>query len=649
MTEGMWAGGPDEDARLASDPAATGADLARLAAQRPDLRPALARNPATYPALVEWLRALHQPEVDAALAARPPTDVAPAAPATPAPPATAGPAAPAWPASAGQPGAASPYGGGTAWSPQPLGAGAEPGSGQTGAQTGARPSSCAPGASPYAPYATPGAAYAAPGNGYGAPGNGYAAPGAPWSRPQGGYGAPADAGWDHASGSAPLASGSVPVYVGPPERRRRTGMKVAAGAVAAAVVVGAAVGGYALVGSRLRGASSPEAAVTRLFDGLAAQDLAAAAGSLSPADLGTAVTFFSGAVDRADPGADALGPLQRVVDAFELSVDGLEVRSTSLDEGLAQVAITGGSVTIDGDADEIVAALTAVVGDTGAEGLLATMLPDGATLATDLAGALPHTLDFADLAETGGEPPFLVAVQEGGRWYVSPLMTLGEYAVRTGGLTRGAMPDPADVVRPADPVEAARQFAEALEPAAAGDLGPLASVLPLAERRFVAVYGQAAVDEAIAQSGSTGTRLRMTATGFELVGQDGDTATVLPSDVAFEVEQDGQTTTVATDGTCVTVTGPSEPTHVCASDLPVLGMVGLSQFPLTAVKEGTGWYVSVSGTVGSWLMTMSTAIGELSDQGALDAPGWWSGQLPEGLDCEPAGACDLGGLTEPPA
>jgi hypothetical protein len=54
----------------AADPATPATRLHELAAIAPYTRPALARNPATYAALVEWLSRLGDPDVDAALAGR---------------------------------------------------------------------------------------------------------------------------------------------------------------------------------------------------------------------------------------------------------------------------------------------------------------------------------------------------------------------------------------------------------------------------------------------------------------------------------------------------------------------------------------------------------------------------------------------------
>ena len=60
----------DADRLAASSPTTPAAELARIAASRPDLHPALAVNPATYPDLVDWLRTSPDPAVQAALARR---------------------------------------------------------------------------------------------------------------------------------------------------------------------------------------------------------------------------------------------------------------------------------------------------------------------------------------------------------------------------------------------------------------------------------------------------------------------------------------------------------------------------------------------------------------------------------------------------
>ena len=60
----------DADRLAAASPTTPAAELARIAASRPDLHPALAANPATYPDLVDWLRTSPDPAVQTALAQR---------------------------------------------------------------------------------------------------------------------------------------------------------------------------------------------------------------------------------------------------------------------------------------------------------------------------------------------------------------------------------------------------------------------------------------------------------------------------------------------------------------------------------------------------------------------------------------------------
>ncbi len=60
----------DPDALAAVNPATPLDQLARIASERPDLRPTIAANPSTYDALLDWLAAFHNPQVDAVLALR---------------------------------------------------------------------------------------------------------------------------------------------------------------------------------------------------------------------------------------------------------------------------------------------------------------------------------------------------------------------------------------------------------------------------------------------------------------------------------------------------------------------------------------------------------------------------------------------------
>ena len=83
-------------AAQAADPQTPAQVLADIAALRPDLRAAVAGNPATYPALLEWLGSLGEPAVAAAIAGR-------GAPAAPEQPTMQMPVAAAMPAASSMP------------------------------------------------------------------------------------------------------------------------------------------------------------------------------------------------------------------------------------------------------------------------------------------------------------------------------------------------------------------------------------------------------------------------------------------------------------------------------------------------------------------------------------------------------------------
>lgn len=71
MTDGPHGHPEPELAAKAADPTTAQAELHRLAADHPELRPLIAENPNTYQDLLDWMVGLRNPEIDAALARRP--------------------------------------------------------------------------------------------------------------------------------------------------------------------------------------------------------------------------------------------------------------------------------------------------------------------------------------------------------------------------------------------------------------------------------------------------------------------------------------------------------------------------------------------------------------------------------------------------
>ena len=562
---------------LLDDPTTPASELARVAAERPDLRARVAGHPGAYPELLDWLAAQGDPAVAAAVAARR-AGAAPAAPPAPAAPAEQ-PAQPSTqPASYPQDPAPTSYAASTAGTPQ---------SGATYAQ----PMSTEP-----------------------------------------------EASW---SGADP--TGTVEFApVGEQPRRRRTGLWVGV-AAAAVVVVGA--GGYAVwanVLSKLGGAESPQAAVTQLVDGIADRDGVAIVGVLAPSEVQPFRDASEGVGDLASSAADGetsvdLDKLRDAFDALDVDVSGLELDVEEVDDGLAKVSLTDGTLTVDGDAgtitDLVLDAFAPVLEAVG-QGELSGDDRDQAVQQLD--SALPWSVDAAQLTfetDAGTQEPFLMAVEEDGDWYVSPLMTIGEYITVAQGGTRGAMPDP-DAATYSSPQAAGTAFVEAIPEVVGGDVSALTDVLSVAERRFMSVYVEA---WAQGYQGSD-TVLSVGSATFTSTSLDDSHALLVPDDVSLT----GDGSTLSLSGTCVTADGSKN----CIEDVPGLVALGFGESGLVAVKEDGSWRVSALSTLAHLYGVVTEKALELQKDGSLEDPQWLQenfGDLASGFGAL-GGVGGLGGL-----
>jgi len=549
-----------DDAAIAAHPQAPAAELARIVNQRPDLRAIVAGNPAAQPALLDWLASLQDPAVDAALAGRR-TQPAPP-PQAPAP--QAAPAAPAAPA--------------TSWAPQTTSAG------QSWAPQGApRPAAPQPPAAPAWGQQPPAAAPA-------------------W-------------GEQPSFAAVGTATGVLDVPLQPYESEPRSSRKKLwiGLAVTAVVLIGAGAGAaYLMVFSKLGGAESPEAAVTQLIEGAVHKDGIAMYGVLAPSEVSSLGDMVSPVSAATDGGTDP-DQLLDLLGALDIDLTGLSTSSETIGDGLAKVSVTGGKLTVDGDSKEIVAQLAKVYGPMlGTSGMSddeTSAMWDEA--ATELDKNLPWSVDAADLTwstDAGINHPFLVSVKEGGSWYVSPLMSVGEYIFVSGSdLTRGAMPS-TDSKGAASPEEAGTAFAQALGDLFTGDAGPLADVLPRAEARFAAVYGQAWLDDA--DDGSFEDVPTVEEATFSSKPIGGDLARLAATKLVF-----GGSDPLTIEGTCAT---DESGTKTCLADNPTAKQLGLDQVGLVAVKSDGGWHVSVLATLGDASRIVADHIRSAKDAGTFD-------------------------------
>lgn len=188
--------------------------------------------------------------------------------------------------------------------------------------------------------------------------------------------------------------------------RRRPMRALAAAGVAALVGVGA-LAVSALGGG---GSDSPEGAVRQLARAIDAEDPLAAADVLAPSEVRT----LRATVDRASRRAAELELVETASAPFagiDLAVEELELETEDLADGYARVYLRRGSIRAATNAANYSALVQRSIDD-----------PTSTSDAVALADLSPADLD-----------PFVVAIRDDGRWYVSAAYTVLEYVREANG------------------------------------------------------------------------------------------------------------------------------------------------------------------------------------------------------------------------
>ena len=612
-------------AATAADPSTPPAVLADIATQRPDLRAAVAANPVAYPELLAWLRAQGDPAVAAAIDARGAQQGTAAGP--PAPPA---PPVPDW-----QP-APDTQQGGDAQHTQPVW--------QKGGQPGQQDQ-------------TQQLWQGSPAQQGEQPQQGYPAQSA-WQQQTGqpqGYGQqnPQDAGW----GQQPqqdAAWGQPPAGTSPKKSRKGLWIGVGAGVL---VLLGA--GAFAANHfwfSKVGGAATPEEAATQMIEGIAAKDLVSVYGVTSPTEISqltTAADLFDARMPDGDDVGDLTESYKDYLDALDLSLEDLEVSSEDLGDGLAKVSITSGSLTVDADAERLADATIDLFDEIEGSSLWATLEEQGAEIPSDdeirtsideaIAESLPATvtaddlmLDPADLGgdlglDLGDDPiaPFLVVVEEGGDWYVSPYLTLAEYSSLAAGVERGEMPGD-DLAGAFDSPEAAGEglvvgVKDYLE---TGTTSELAKALPLADRRALTLYGDlSSIDDQFFQDFQEDLKDVDVDASFSVRDEKDGVAWLKLESLEVSGSVEGTDFSVTLDAECIEAEADGETVEGCADQVPLLEELGVADLSLVAVEEDGSWYMSGAATWGDSSGLILSNVLRLKDEGKLDDPQWLEDSL----------------------
>lgn len=556
----------------ASDPATTAETLARIAYERPDLRPAVAANPATYPELLTWLEQFHDPAVNAAIAAR--RGVVPGAG-----------WAPAAPQVGQQPGYQAPQGG---FAPQ-------------GQQTSFTPQGQQGG---FAPQAQ-----------------------------QPGYGQPAQGGYGFAGSAQPYTSYDSGMA---PARKSRK-KAIIAGAVAGGVLLlgGGSVAAYQMVFSKLGGAESPDQAAVRLVEGFADKDMIAMYGVLSPAEIEHSRTNLDAWLSDVEDLGGAAIDYEALLATLDLEVEGLKIEVENIEEGLAKVYFTDGTLTVDADeellASEVAKVATDLVGNpmfSDYQGLMGPIPSEEemkTQLLTELEGAFPASVT-TDQMQVADDAPFVMAVEEDGSWYVSPYLTLGEYAIVESDVARGTLAGTADAAGFDSPEAAAVGMTDAAVAfATTGDMAPLVNAMPLAERRLLALY----VVPSAAEFTGEEMPFEVTSKEFRTRSEDKGVAEVVFENFTISIDDGVQPGTVTLSEECLALAHPTVNGEICYPEMPLLRELSLEELSFIAVEEDGGWFLSPSATMSEAFATLGRAGMEMYESGKFEDQAWIDAQTAE--------------------
>ena len=603
----------------ASDPGTSMQDMARIAAERPDLWASLAANPSLYPDLREWLGQIDDPAVKEALNASA-QQAAGQVPDENASTAEAGsteeasePAAEETPAG-DDPAEEAP----TAETPA---AEAEAGPAEEESAAEAGPAEDAP-AAEEAPTAetvsieeasepaaeeTPTAAMGTPPPPPSAPTAAMGAPPPPPSAPTAAMGTPPPPPF------APTAAMGAPPP--PParaggKRRRKKWVPIAA-VLAVVLAVG---GGTFAVYTYLtqRGAASPDEVMSTVSQAIADKDPISMFKMVSPSEIDT-VADSADAIR--DGGSDSRKGSSKADPGALLSKDAINSYLEALDVSSSEM-----TYSVDQKSDDLaIATISSWHLDVSVNQSLADTLrtryqsAKGSSL-TDEEEEFFSDLDFSDLSYDGDvaddfrdDIPFeIVMIKEDGRWYISPLMTSAQWNYRDRAQWDDDVESPNydadfDSVKGADSPEAAVQnlteaILDARRPSDMLD-DSVTGLLSLPERRLAMVYGPVMIgdDRKFSERASENVKIDWDLTSTDIGGGQ---AVVHPgnSKITLNPDDEDEKITLEFKGNTMKVKTPASEHNTASVDF-TRQLENPDRLGVVVEKSDGTWHVSSSGTI----------------------------------------------------
>lgn len=371
--------------------------------------------------------------------------------------------------------------------------------------------------------------------------------------------------------------------------------------IAIAVLVAAALVLIAVVVTHSRsdatGAASPDGAALDLLGATSRRDPMAVTALLAPAESAGFAETLQNLQQRAKgSGLQRGGGMAGLSDGMTVTTKNVTTTVGVIRDDLAKVTFTGGTITTDFDPAKANAGLREAAGKS--------------------LKAEHQTVDIRrELAADGpnGETilPFVMAVKQGGQWYVSPSYTIAEYAAAADGSGGAAAGNGAiDTTHFATPEAAVDGFL-----AAVSDSVKAASVIPLA-KALPSYYGQlVATYPALFQAGSSdGSRISFAKGSYRTHKVDGVTLVDVKSlNFAAPDGTSGEHMSGTLAGNCVTLSGQGKHCSTDAGSMAGMGPLGDLSDPsgVVTTKDGAGWHVDPEQTI---LQSLRLSTRKITDQ-----------------------------------
>ena len=419
--------------------------------------------------------------------------------------------------------------------------------------------------------------------------------------------------------SAPTAAMGTPPPPPPArasgKRRRKKWVPIAAVLAAVLAVGGGAFAVYTYLTQR--GAASPDEVMSTVSQAIVDKDIISMFKMVSPSEIDT-VADSADAIR--DGGSDSRKGSSKADPGALLSKDAINNYLEALDVSSSEM-----TYSVDQKSDDLaIATISSWHLDVSVDQSLADTLrtryqsAKGSSL-TDDEEEFFSNLDFSDLSYDGdfaedfnedfnneGIPLEIVMIKEDGRWYISPLLTSAQWSYQTQTKWDDDVESPNydadfDSVKGADSPEAAVQnlteaILDARRPSDMLD-DSVTGLLSLPERRLAMVYGPVMIGDDVKFSERASENVKI---DWDLTSTDigGGQSVVQPgnSTITLNPDDDDEKITFEFEGNTMKVTTPASDNNTASVDF-TRQLEDPDRLGVVVEKSDGTWHVSSSGTI----------------------------------------------------